>query len=94
MAVTTNITVGTSWTLVVPAAATWFIVSSDSPTIVEYASGADDSTAPTAAIGRRLNRNEGMTRALLESGPLYARVAAQASAKSAVVVVDADVLPS
>lgn len=91
---TVNISVGTTWTLVVPTAATWFIASSDSPSIVEYASGANDSTAPAVAIGRRLNSGEGMTRSLLQEGPLYARVASQNSSLKAVIVVDADVVPS
>jgi hypothetical protein len=91
---TINTPVTGTWTLIVPSAATWFIASSDSPTIVEYASGANDSTAPTAAIGHRLRSGEGLTRALLPEGPLFARVAAKGSNKSAVVVVDADVVPT
>ena len=87
---TANITVDTDWTLIVPSAATQFTASSDSPTIVEYATGANDSTAPTAAIGHRLRSGDGLTRALLV-GSVYARVAAQNANKSVVVVVDADV---
>lgn len=91
---TANIPVDTNWTPIVPSAATWCTVSSDSPTIVEYATGADDSTDPTATIGHRLRSSEGLTRSLLPEGTIYARVAAQNSNKSVTVVVDADVLPS
>ena len=91
---TINISVDADWTLIVPTAATWCLVSSDSPSIVEYATGANDSTAPTATIGWRLKQNEGFTRAVIQEGSIYARVANQASSKTAVVVVDADSLPS
>lgn len=91
---TINITVDTDWTLIVPSAATWCLVSSDSPSIVEYATGANNSTAPTAEIGWRLKQNEGLTRSVIASGAIYARVANQTSTKNAIVVVDADSLPS
>lgn len=91
---TINLTVDQAWSLAVPAAASWCLVSSDSPTIVEYAVGADDSTDPTVAIGRRLKENEGLTRAHIPDGAIYARVANQSSTKKAIIVIDADVMPS
>lgn len=93
-----NITVGSTWELIIPSAATWFLATTDSPTIVEWGTGADDSTLPTATIGWRLRATDGtlqgLTRALVVEGPLYARVASQSSSKTAVIAFDADVHPS
>jgi hypothetical protein len=90
---TSNIQVTGAWTLIIPSAATKFLVSCDYHEAVEYATGADDSTDPTVAIGHRLKSGEGLNRALID-GSLFARAVAKNANKAVILAVDSDALPS
>ena len=91
---TTNMTISAAdgWTLVVPSAATWALVSTLDPnTNVEYATTANDSTDP-AVNGHTLKRDQQISRLLLQEGSIYARVPANERYGSAAVtlVIDHD----
>lgn len=91
---TTNLTLSAAdgWTLVVPAAATWALVSTLDPnTNVEYATTAADGTEPTV-LGHTLKRGEQISRSVLPEGSVFARVPAaeRYGSASVVVVIDHD----
>lgn len=75
---TSNFTVTGTYQNVVSAAATWFLISSRTPELIEIATTAANGTLPDAAIeGHVIKANSGITRALLSGGAVFVRTAAR-----------------
>jgi hypothetical protein len=90
---TTNLTLSAAdgWTLVVPSAATWALVSSlDPDTNVEFATSVADGTLPTV-LGHTLKREQQqVSRAHFVEGPIFAKVPAAERYGSASVILVVD----
>ena len=91
---TTNLPISAAdgWQLVVPAAATWALVSSLDPnTNIEFATTGSDSTDPTV-MGHTLQRDQQISRNHFPEGAIYARVPAaeRYGSASTVLIIDHD----
>lgn len=84
---TTNAALTRTWSLAVASAVTRVLISlAPSGALVEIAVTAADGTAPTVS-GHTLDLEKGVTRDLLGSGAIWARVAPGSSLATATLVI-------
>jgi len=66
---------GADYVLVVPAAKTWFMLSSDKSAPIRLVRTVADATAPDESLrGHPIQENSGATRALFPDGAIWAKV--------------------